>query len=85
MYKVTVTHTRTVNCRRGREWQIIAQVPIEPGETVPMMEKNGVLKNVYGYTPEYESDKTEEYTVFTQLLLDGEFDLHAVIKAINDL
>lgn len=83
MFKITIEETRDVRKVIGKEYKPIGQQE-EPRKLEHITEESPAkthLVNVWGYTPETETVRTETRTVFTQEV--ESMDVSAVIQAIN--
>lgn len=85
-YEITITETRSVVRKVGREWAQTGtkEVPrdqryIDGKESEPKTR----MEPTFGHTPEVEKTVTETRNVLTQIV--EELDLPAVVKAINKL
>lgn len=85
-YEITITETRRVVRKVGREWAVIGSREVERDSTFYSSDPNEPktrIEEVRGYTPEIEKDVTETREVLKQTV--DELDLPSVIKAINKI
>jgi hypothetical protein len=85
-YEITITETRTVVKKVGKEWAILGTKEVSRDNEIYDMDKAGGrtrIEDVHGYTPEIEKSIDEKREIFRQTVED--LDLSAVIRAINSL
>lgn len=85
-YTITITETRDVVKRCGKEWTTIGTKEVErddrfvhSGDNEPKTR----IDSVYGYTPEIEKTVPETRELFKQTV--ETVSLNAVIRAINEI
>jgi hypothetical protein len=69
LYKITIERTRTVPATLGHDWKVVGQ------------DADG--KDKYGYTPEYEGERTEYTDLYVQRV--DELDVAAVVAVVNGI
>jgi len=87
MYEIIIKRKEVVRkkCRGG--WKVVAERPLSTKDVEDsyfnknLNDYRGVLKQIYGYTPDFEDDVEEEHEVLKQTVV--ELNLVGVIKAIN--
>ncbi len=79
-YRIIIERASQDKTVVGREWKIIGQERVPVDESVP---DKYYTKDVYGYTPEVETIKDTQETIYDQLVED--LDIPKVIAVINNI